>query len=198
MKTFAQYLTESRRLHSYRIKIVGEVPSEFVKQFRDQLKKFDPESIGELKQTPVIPQHQDFPAYPNQRVGMIDAVFRYPATPPQIQQIAKMLGLDDDRISVQQKDYADAMDAELLGIQQQKDLLTNTEYPKDTTEQRALKKDHADGNQQMVKNSAENVTWTVAGGKTPAAETTNELPQGVKSPMTTVKRPPRPATGFKK
>jgi hypothetical protein len=37
--------------------------------------------------------------------------------------------------------------------------------------------------------------FTVAGGKTPAAKTTNELPQGTKSPMTNIKRPARPATG---
>ena len=51
---------------------------------------------------------------------------------------------------------------------------------------------------QVVKNSAEDAKWTVAGGKTPPAETTNDLPMGVKSPMTTVKRPPKPATGFRK
>jgi hypothetical protein len=37
--------------------------------------------------------------------------------------------------------------------------------------------------------------FTVAGGKTPAAQTTNDLPMGNKSPMTKVSRPPKPATG---
>jgi len=37
--------------------------------------------------------------------------------------------------------------------------------------------------------------FTVAGGKTPPAKTTNDLPMGTSSPMTKVKRPPRPATG---
>ena len=37
--------------------------------------------------------------------------------------------------------------------------------------------------------------FTVAGGKTPPAKTTNDLPVGTTSPMTKVKRPPRPATG---
>jgi hypothetical protein len=65
----------------------------------------------------------------------------------------------------------------------------------DSAEQKQLKKDYADGNQQVVRNSAAEATWTVAGGKTPPAETTNDLPQGVVSPMTAMKRPPRPATG---
>jgi len=51
---------------------------------------------------------------------------------------------------------------------------------------------------QVVKNSAADAKFTIAGGKTPPAVTTNDLPMGVKSPMTTVKRPPKPATGFQK
>jgi hypothetical protein len=37
--------------------------------------------------------------------------------------------------------------------------------------------------------------FTVAGGKTPPAKTINEIPQGTTSPMTTIKRQPKPATG---
>lgn len=199
MKTFQQYLSESAQTHDYRIKIVGDVPADFVKQFRDQLKKFDPATVGEVKTTPVMSQHQDFPAYPNQSVSMMDVSFRYPATQPQIAQMAQLLGLDPDRICVQQKNYADDMDQELLGLQQQKDLLVS-DYPQDDKKQREAKKDYAAVgiDKQVVKNSAADATWTVAGGKTPPAETTNDLPQGVRSPMTTIKRPPRPATGFTK
>ena len=145
-------------------------------------------------------RHEDFPAFPNESVSMMDVTFRYPATPPQIQEIAKLLGLDVDRICIKQSQYADGMDKELLGIQQQKDLLTDPELGAPTAEQRAESKDYAavGADKQVVKNSAANATWTVAGGQTPAAETTNDLPMGVNSPMTTVKRPPRPATGFQK
>jgi hypothetical protein len=198
MKTFAEYLTESQRTHDYRIKIVGDIPAGFVAAMKDQLKKFDPVSVGEVKRTPVISQPQGFPGFPNQSVNMMDVTFRYPATPPQIQQIAELLGLDADRICITQRDYANGMDRELLGIQQQKDVLM-TDYPADTKEQRDLKRDYAavGRDKAVVKNSAEDATWTVAGGKTPAAETTNDLPQGIKSPMSSMKRPPRPATGFR-
>jgi len=200
MKTLQQYLTESAKVHDYRIKIVGDVPADFVKQFRDQLKKFDPVSIGEIKSTPVLSQPRDFPAFTNEKVNMMDVSFRYPATPPQISQMAKLLGLDEDRICILQQQYANGMDKELLGIEEQKDLLTDTAFPTDSKEQRDLKRDYAavGVDKQVVKNSAEPATWTVAGGRTPPAVTTNDLPQGIKSPMTTVKRPPRPATGFQR
>lgn len=196
MKTLAQYLTESTRTHDYRIKIVGDVPSDFMTAFKDQLKKFDPNSIGDVKKTPVMSQPQDFPGFANESVSIFDVAFGYPATMPQIQKMAELLGLPPDRVCVQQQSYADGMDTELLGIENQKDLLT-TELPAATSQQTKLKKDHASGNQQVVKNSADDAVWTIAGGKTKPAETTNDLPMGTKSPMSTVARPARPATGFK-
>lgn len=200
MKTFAQYLTESAQTFDYRIKIVGDVPAEFVKQLKDQLKKFDPESIGEIKSTPIMSKHTDFPDFPNESVNMMDVTFRYPVTPPQVQQVARLLGFDENRICIVQRDWAEGMDKELLGIEEQNKDLLNSPYPADNKEQKDLKKDYAavGKNKQVVKNSAQDAKWTVAGGKTPPAETTNDLPMGVKSPMTTVKRPPRPATGFRK
>jgi hypothetical protein len=197
MKTLAQYLTESTRTHDYRIKIVGDVPSDFMSAFKAQLKKFDPSSMSDVKKTPVMSQPKDFPGFANESVSMMDVCFRYPATLPQIQEMAKLLGLDPDRLCVSQTDYAEGMDAELLGIEDQKDLLTS-DYPADSAEQKKLKKDHASGNQQLVKNSADNAVWTVAGGKTKPAETTNDLPMGVTSPMSKVTRPAKPSTGFRK
>ena len=199
MKTFHDYIAESAQTHDYRIRIVGDVDGEFKKRFREQLEKFDPVTVGEIKTTPVMSLIPDFPAYPNERVNIMDVSFRYPATGPQIQQMAQLMGLDADRICISQRDYAEGMDLELLGIEQQKDLLSNPEYPADSKQQRDLKRDYAAVGQDkaVVRNSAKDATWTVAGGRTPPAETTNDSPQGVRSPMTNVKRPPRPAVGFK-
>jgi hypothetical protein len=196
MKTLAQYLTEGERTHDYRIKVVGDLPPNFMTAFKEQLKKFDPKTMGDVKKTPVMSQPQDFPGFENESVSMMDVSFRYPATMPQIQQMAELLGLNPDRLCVQQRDYAEGLDQELLGIEKQKDLLTS-EYPEPDAKQKKLKKEYADSNQQLIKNSAADAVWTVAGGKTKPAETTNDLPMGVTSPMSKVKRPPKPATGFK-
>ena len=196
MKTFAQYLVESEKTFDYRIKIVGDVSPEFLKQFKDQLKKFEPASIGEVKTTPIVAQPQGFPGYPNHAVNMIDVSFKYPATPPQIEQVVELLGLSADRVGMHTIKWQEGMDKELLGIADQKDLLTS-EYPPTDAEQKRIKKDYAAAAQdkEVVKNSASQARWTVAGGKTPPAKTTNDLPQGIKSPMSNVKRPSKPATG---
>jgi hypothetical protein len=200
MKTFAQYLTESEKTFDYRIKIVGDVDSEFMKAFKDGLKKFDVVKINDVKKTPIQHTPTDFPAFTNQAVNMLDVSFRYPATPPQIAQVARLLGLDENRICTNDLHWQEGMDTELLGIQDQnKDLLTSN-YPEPTAEQKKIKKDYAAAAQdkEVVKNSASAAKWVVAGGKTPPAKTTNDLPMGITSPMTTVKRPPKPATGFQK
>ena len=200
MKTFAQYLTESERTFDYRIKIVGDLPGDFVKEFKVRLKKFDPVSIGDVKSTPILAKPKDFPAFNNEAVNMMDVVFRYPAIPPQIQQIAQLLGLDPDRICINETHWAEGMDRELMGIADQGSPVLLSDYPADSKEQKDLIRDYSavGKDKQVVRNSADDAVWTVAGGRTPPAETTNDLPMGVKSPMSTVKRPPRPATGFRK
>jgi len=200
MKNFRDYLIESEKTFDYRIKIVGDVDSELMKTFREKLKKFDPVKVGEVKKTPILSQPADFPAFSNESVNIMDVTFRYPATPPQITQMAELCGLDPDRLCMNDLSWSEGMDRELLGIEEQNQDLLNTPYPANSREQNDLKKDYSavGVDKQVVKNSAADAVWTVAGGKTPSAETTNDLPMGVKSPMTAVKRPPRPATGFKK
>jgi hypothetical protein len=200
MKNFATYLAESEKTFAYRIKIVGDVDSDFMKSFREKLKKYEPAKIGEVKKTPIQSQPAGFPNFPNQPVNIMDVEFRYPATPPQITQMAELCGLEPDRLCMADLHWSEGMDRELLGIEEQNQDLLNTPYPANTKEQNDLKKDYAavGVDKQVVKNSADDAVWTVAGGKTPAAETTNDLPQGVKSPMTNIKRPPRPETGFRK
>lgn len=199
MKTFTQYLTESEKTFEYRIKIVGDVDGAFVKDFQDKLKKFDPVKISPIKKTPIQSKPAGFPGFSNETVSMLDTTFRYPATPPQIQQLARLCGLDENRITINELHWSNGMDKELLGIEDQKDLLTSN-YPADSKEQKDLKKDYAADakDKQVVKNSASDAKFVVAGGKTPPAETTNDLPQGIKSPMSTIKRPPKPSTGFQK
>jgi hypothetical protein len=199
MKTFAQYLVESEKTFDYRIRIVGDIPTGFLSDFKDKLKKFDPVKISDAKKTPIQSKPAGFPDFSNESVSIIDATFRYPATPPQIEQLVRLLGFDENRVSINDLQWSEGMDKELLGIQDQKDLLTS-DYPADSAEQKQLKKDYSApaADKQVVKNSASDAKFVVAGGKTPPAITTNDLPMGVKSPMTTVKRPPKPATGFQR
>ena len=200
MKNFATYLAESEKTFDYRIKFVGDLPDGFMAAFKEQLKRFDPKSISDVKTTPVLSQPQDFPAYNNERVSMMDVILRYPANRQQVAQMVELLGVSENRMAINELHWQEGMDAELLGIEDQGSPLLLSDYPADTKQQKDLKKDYSavGKDHAVVKNSAEAATFTVAGGRTPPAETTNDLPMGVKSPMTTIKRPPKPQTGFRK
>lgn len=185
MKNFIEYLVESEKTYTYRIKIAGEVDSNFMKGLKEKLTQFDPIKIGSPKVTPVQKQPDGFPQFENERVTIFDVEFRYPAIHPQITSMAHMLGLDPNRLIMSTIGYADANEEELVGIQDQnQNLLADTDYPAPNKEQKEASKDYgADPYDHEVLQNAYRSRFTVAGGKTPPAETTNDLPQGDNSPI---------------
>jgi hypothetical protein len=197
MNTLAKYLAESEKTYQYRIKVVGDVPEGFFKELKDKCAQFDIAKMSGPKTAPVRKQIPDFPAYPNQPMSIVDVEFRYPAVEPQIKQLAQLLGLNPNRIVMSTANHEDGLNVENAKIlDQNKDLLKDTDYPEDDAEQRALIKDYsAEPHDHVVLKNAYRSDFTIAGGKTPPAKTTNDLPQGVKSPISNIKRPPRPATG---
>jgi len=197
MKNFQQYLAESERTYNYRIKVVGDTHPEFLKELENKLKQFDIVKISSPKTTPVQLKPADFPAYENDRVTHVDVEFRYPAIEPQIQQLAQLLGIDPNRIRMLTVPYEDSMAEEKSKIEDEnKDLLADTDYPTDDAKQRALKKDYsAPYDEHAVLKNTYRSDFTVAGGKTPPAKTTNDLPMGNTSPMTKMHRKPKPPTG---
>jgi hypothetical protein len=197
MKNFQQYLAESERTYNYRIKIVGDVAPDFIRQLEDRLKQFDVVKITKPKTTPVQLKPADFPKHSNDSVTSMDVEFRYPAIEPQIKQIAQLMFLDPNRIIMLTVPHEESVDSEREQVEKQnKNLLTDTDYPAPDAEQQALSTDYsAPYDQHAVLKNAYRSDFTVAGGKTPAAKTTNDLPMGNTSPMTKTKRPPRPATG---
>ena len=194
-----KYLAESERTYQYRIKVVGDIPPGFFKSFEEKLDQFDVVKMSTPKSTPVRAVIPDFPAFPNQSVTRVDVEFKYPAIEPQIKQIARLLGLDENRIVMMTTPYEESLDVESAKItDQNKDLLDDPDYPADDKMQKNLKKDYsADPYNHVVLKNAYRSNFTVAGGKTPPAKTTNDLPMGTTSPMTNIKRQPKPATGAK-
>lgn len=196
MKKFHHYLAESERTYDYRIKILGDVPPTFIKDLEQKLEQFDIVRMSGKKTTPVQKLLKDFPNEENDMVTSVDVSFRYPAIEPQIQQLAQLLGFNPNRIRLLTQPYVDSIDKEMSDITaQNKDLIADTDYPAPDAEQQALKKDYSgDPYKHAVLQNAYRSDFTVAGGKTPPAKTTNDIKQDTKSPMTDIKRTPRPAT----
>ena len=199
MKPFAHYLAESERTYDYRIKMCGDVTNEFVRQLKSKFDQFAPVKMGDVKTTPIQKIPTDFPNFQNEKVNIIDVSFRYPAIEPQVKQLAQLMGFDPNKVVMQTQPHEDGLATEYSRIEDEnKDLLADTDYPADNAEQKALKKDYSvEAHDHVVLQNAYRSDFTVAGGKTPKAETTNDLAMGTKSPMSKINRPAKPATGAK-
>ena len=142
MKTFHQYLAESERTYNYRIKILGDVPPDFVKNLEEKMAQFDIVKITRPKTTPVQKLLKDFPGAENESMTFMDVSFRYPAIEPQIKQLAQLMGFNPNRITLQTAAYDDSLAKEISDITaQNKDLIADTDYPAPDAEQRALSAD---------------------------------------------------------
>ena len=197
MKNFKDYLAESERTYNYRIKIVGDLPSGFSNKLKSKLEQFDPLKIGSEKSTPIQAKPADFPAFENEKVTSIDVMLRYPAIEPQIKQIARLLGLDENKIIMQTSVYDDNVADYQKKLENQADPVLTAPYPADDAQQKELKADYsADPYDHAVLKNSYRSNFTIAGGNPKPAKTTNDLPMGDESPMThPEKRPRKPATG---
>jgi len=112
MRGLRYYLAESIRTYRYTIKIAGDLDKNFLDMFAYNLNKFDPVKIEDPKTTPVQKDPYGFPDLKNESITIIKAEFKYPATEPQIQQIAQLLGRNINMVRVVTTDYNDSINGE--------------------------------------------------------------------------------------
>ena len=207
MKSLKQYIVESVHTYNYTIKIAGDVDKNFIDLFKYNLKKFDPVKIGEPTSTPIQKDPYGFPNLSNQSVTIIKAEFRYPATEPMIQQIAQLLGYQVDMVRVVSSDFDASINSETEGYANEMShnpLLLHPELEEQPGAKEANKNysdSYLSSIQKQAKDSKINIPY--AGTKTPDAfdpfkPYLDNDPRGIKSPMSTIKRPAKPATGASK
>ena len=204
MKSLKHYIVESVHTYNYTIKIAGNVDKNFIDLFKYNLKKFDPVKIDEPKSTPIQKDPYGFPNLHNQPVTIIKAEFRYPATEPMIQQIAQLLGYQVDMVRVVSSNYDDSINSEAEGYANEMDhnpLLLHPELEEQPGAKEASK-NYGDSYLSSIKDQAKDskIDIPYAGQQTkdafdPFKPYLDDKQMGDKSPMTTIKRPPKPATG---
>ena len=204
MKSLKTYITESLKSYKYTIKIAGDVDKNFIDMFKYNLNKFDPIRISDPTKTPIQKDPYGFPNLNNQSVTIIKADFRYPATEPMIQQIAQLLGYNVNMVRVITTDYNDSINSEAEGYaNEMKDnpVLTHEEMGEQPGAKEANKA-YGDSYLTSIKDQMKGSTIDIpyAGQKTPNAfdpfkPYLDDKKLGDKSPMSTIKRPAKPATG---
>ena len=204
MKSLKTYITESLKSYNYTIKIAGDVDKNFIDMFKYNLNKFDPIRISDPTKTPIQKDPYGFPNLNNQSVTIIKADFRYPATEPMIQQIAQLLGYNVNMVRVITTDFDDSINSEAEGYaNEMKDspVLTHEEMGEQPGAKEANKA-YGDSYLSSIKDQMKGSTIDIpyAGQKTPNSfdpfkPYLDDEKMGDKSPMSTITRPPKPATG---
>lgn len=188
MKNFQQYLTESAKNYEYRIKIAGDLDDDAVSALEKELARFDVIKLSKPKKTPVLKSPAGFPELQNQEIHIMDAVFNYPATPQEITDIWQRVGGNPNHIRIISKGFDDATNQ--ASEEAEESPVLEKDLPNTNANQKDASQAHADA--AVIKNSAEGAKFTVAGGKTAPAQTTNDLPQGKKSPIGGTNKLPTP------
>lgn len=191
MKSFKTYLTESHRTFDFRIRLACELPADLMGKIKTVLEAYKLDSISQPKRLPI----QETPEFPNMgpvEIHVIDATFHYPCTDEQVRTlIAERAGINLACIRVSPKNSP--YEAAKEGLEQSNIggkageavlLQDNMERERPGTDGDALVGDARIPN--LIKELEETRKYqyeNAAGGQTPNAKTTNDLPIGKTSPL---------------
>ena len=112
MKSFKEYLTESKKIYEFKVKIAGECPSDCSSQIKASLAQFQVSSVSAGKRTPIQERHSEFPEHKNVNMTVFDVATDYPATNKQIHDLlSASLGMPANSIKV--KSLAEEIEHEI-------------------------------------------------------------------------------------
>ncbi len=204
MRSLKQHIMESIHTYKYTIKIAGTIDKNFLDMFKYNLNKFDPVEISEPKSTPIQKTPYGFPNLENESVTLIKVEFRYPATEPMVQQLAQLCGYNVNMVRMVSTDFDDSIDSEQVGYENEMShspLLNHTELEEQPDAKKASKA-YGDSYLTSIKDQAKDskIDIPYAGTRTkdsfdPFKPYLDDKKLGDKSPMSTIKMPPKPKTG---
>lgn len=186
MKSFTEFLTESKKTYQFRIKIAGELKDDAMDKLEAGLERFGLCSITKPKTTPIQLNPNDFPTLNAIAVSIVDAETEYPATPQEITGVilaACHCGEDHIKVTLANDPNEAEKEEQSQRVETDYEVQLTAPYPKSDKNlpygQKFIDK--------FLKDQKNKNVLKVAGGKTAKAETTNDLPQGKVSPVGTNK-----------
>lgn len=99
MKTFKEYLSESKKVYGFKIKVAGDLPENFQDDLKKSLEKHKVVTLEKMN-SEVQESSFDFPELANKEISVFDLVVEYPITAPEIVNIVKEMGLMEECMRV--------------------------------------------------------------------------------------------------
>ena len=89
MKNLKEYLAESQKVYTFKIKVAGPLPEKFVESVKLKLEKYGCGKFQQINSTPILPTALDFPNLSNVEITIFEAECAYPVTSPEIMEAIK-------------------------------------------------------------------------------------------------------------
>lgn len=101
MKTFVEYLNESKKVYSFKIGVAGELPESFADMLETVLQKYGITKMTAGKRTPIQERPLDFPQLENTNITYYEVDLTYPTTVQVLQEyIGHCCGVKQSHIIV--------------------------------------------------------------------------------------------------
>lgn len=95
MKSFKEYLIESKKVYSFKVKIAGELPEKFQETLKARLDSHSVLTLEKITTTPIQKLPLDFPGLENSEVTVFEVITEYPMTSPQLASYIKEMGVNE-------------------------------------------------------------------------------------------------------
>jgi hypothetical protein len=192
MKSLHDYIAERNSNYAFRIKVAKQNPKDIMEEIKNALNAYELVDITAPKSLPVQ-EHREFPKWGPCECWQFEATVAYPTTQVQIAQLLKeRTGMQAEWVCVYGKQQADDNDAfEAYGKDHEGALLLDDKLQDvpgaqdlvgDKRKDSMLKELDAQS-PKLTGFKDPKLTSQQSSEKTPAAKTTNQLPQGTKSPV---------------
>jgi len=193
MKSLHAYIAERNTNYEFRIKVAKQNPKDIMEEIKNALDAYELVSVTTPKSLPVM-EHREFPKWGACECWQFEATVAYPTTAVQIAQLLReRTGMQAEWVCVYGKQQADQNDyAEAYGKDHTGSLLLDNELKDvagaqdlvgDRRKDSMLKELEQHAPVMSALKSNDELVKTRAAERTKPALTTNQIPQGVKSPV---------------
>lgn len=101
MKTFVEYLSESKKIYSFKIGVAGDLPENFENMMETALQKYGVVKMTAGKRTPIQERPLDFPQLKNLNITYYEVDLSYPTTSQVLQEyVGQCCGVHQSHIIV--------------------------------------------------------------------------------------------------
>jgi hypothetical protein len=101
MKSFNEYLTESKKTYEFKIKIAGDLAEGFKDKLKGAMERYSIVKMDNGKRLPIAERHLDFPELENTNVTVFNVEINYPTTTQVLENyISQVCGCEQARVRV--------------------------------------------------------------------------------------------------